>query len=153
MRDGGEDFRTGETIGDQTYFDDRIDIYHIFPQKWCVTNKIERNLYDSVSNKTAISAKTNRIISAKAPSVYHADLERVAKVAEERMDSIFRCHVIDPLALRCDDFDEFFKDRQSALVARIEAVMGKKLILVEDEGGIEDVGLDQDDGEYSEAAA
>jgi len=33
MRDGGEDFRTGETIGDQTYFDDRIDIHHIFPQK------------------------------------------------------------------------------------------------------------------------
>ncbi|CAN5624251.1 hypothetical protein BH23CHL4_BH23CHL4_18710 [soil metagenome] len=69
------------------------------------------------------------------------------------MDSILRCHVMDRLALRCDDFDEFFKDRQSALVARIEAVMGKKLILVEDEGGIEDVGLDQEDGQYSEAAA
>jgi hypothetical protein len=35
MRDGGKDFRTGEPINIQTYFDDSIDIHHIFPQDWC----------------------------------------------------------------------------------------------------------------------
>ena len=34
VRDGGRDFRTGEPIEAQTVFDDKIDIHHIFPEKW-----------------------------------------------------------------------------------------------------------------------
>lgn len=33
MRDGGRDFRTGEPIDAQTFFDDKVDIHHIFPEK------------------------------------------------------------------------------------------------------------------------
>ena len=32
MRDGGRDFRTGEPIEAQIFFDDKIDIHHIFPR-------------------------------------------------------------------------------------------------------------------------
>jgi hypothetical protein len=32
MRSGCQDFRTGETITMQTFFDDSIDIHHIFPE-------------------------------------------------------------------------------------------------------------------------
>ena len=31
MRDGSRDFRTGEPIEAQTFFDDSIDIHHVFP--------------------------------------------------------------------------------------------------------------------------
>lgn len=69
------------------------------------------------------------------------------------MDFILRSHVIEPLALRCDDFEEFFKDRQRALVERIEAVMGKKLFVVESDGDMDDFEIGEEDGENSEAAA
>lgn len=34
MRDGARDFRTGDTIQIATYFDDQVDIHHVFPQGW-----------------------------------------------------------------------------------------------------------------------
>jgi hypothetical protein len=41
LNEGGLDFRSGETIDQQSYFDDKIDIHHIFPQRWCRNNAIE----------------------------------------------------------------------------------------------------------------
>ena len=80
MRDGGRDFRTGEPIEAQTFFDDKIDIHHIFPEKWCKTAGIEPGTYNSVINKTAISARTNRQIGGKAPSKYLPAVEKAAGV-------------------------------------------------------------------------
>ena len=40
LKEGGLDFRSGETINHQSYFDDKIDIHHIFPQQWCRNNGI-----------------------------------------------------------------------------------------------------------------
>lgn len=71
MKDKCCDFRTGEPIESQTFFDDKIDVHHIFPQKWCKENNIEKRYYDSIINKTAISARTNRKIGGNAPSKYH----------------------------------------------------------------------------------
>ena len=60
IRDGGRDFRTGEPIKDQTFFDDhQIDIHHIFPERWCKDNDCDPATYNSVINKTAISARTH----------------------------------------------------------------------------------------------
>lgn len=36
LQHGGLDFRTGDPIDVQMYFDDKIDIHHIFPQDWCI---------------------------------------------------------------------------------------------------------------------
>jgi len=66
IKDGVLDFRTGEEITLQMYFDDKIDIHHIFPQKYCKENGIDPKRCDCVINKTAISAKTNRIIGGNA---------------------------------------------------------------------------------------
>ena len=35
LREGACDWMTGEEASIQTYFDESIDIHHIFPQKWC----------------------------------------------------------------------------------------------------------------------
>jgi hypothetical protein len=43
------------------------------------------------------------------------------------MDEILRSHLIDPLALRADDFDRFFEARSEALLAKIEKAMGKSI--------------------------
>lgn len=127
LRDGGLDFRTGEAIDLQMYFDDRIDIHHIFPQDWCKTRGIDPRRSDSVINKTAISARTNRVIGGNAPSAYLTRIESIAGISEDRMDEILQSHVIVPSALRADDFDAFFGAREQALLNRIEKAMGKPI--------------------------
>ena len=128
MRDGGLDFRSGERIDIQTYFDDSIDIHHIFPRDWCIKQGIDARRYDCVVNKTPLAAKTNRIISNRAPSDYLERLQQSAGINSERMDEILESHLIFPLALRVDDFTEFFAARENALLTRIEEAMGKPIM-------------------------
>ncbi len=127
MRDGGRDFRTGEQIDTQLYFDDYIDIHHIFPQQWCQQNGIERRRYNSIINKIPISAKTNRMIGGKAPAIYLERLEKGAEISPARMDEILRSHCIDPDSLRANDFNTFFAKRGQALLLKIEQVIGKPI--------------------------
>lgn len=127
MRDGGQDFRTGDSIDVQLYFDDRIDIHHIFPQDWCKHNKIDVRRYDSIVNKTPLAAKTNRMISNNAPSTYLVRIQRSVGIDDARMDQILHSHVVDPNYLRTDNFDAFFKAREAALLDRIEKAMGKPI--------------------------
>jgi hypothetical protein len=127
MCDDCLDFRTGEAIDVQMYFDDKIDIHHIFPKEWCKQKKIDPKLYDSIINKTPLSAKTNRMIGSNAPSGYLARIQKNAGISEERMNEILRSHLIDPVALRGDDFDTFFQARKEALLDRIEKAMDKPI--------------------------
>jgi hypothetical protein len=50
MRDGARDFRTGEPIEDQTFFDDKVDIHHLFPKRWCRAADLPAAIYHSVIN-------------------------------------------------------------------------------------------------------
>jgi hypothetical protein len=127
MRDGGRDFRTGEPIEAQTFFDDKIDIHHLFPEKWCKTAGIEPGTYNSVINKTALSARTNRQIGGRAPSKYLPAIERGAGIVPARMDEILRSHCVAPERLRADHFWEFYAARADALLQRIEAATGKSI--------------------------
>ncbi len=132
MRDGGIDFRTGEPINIQTYYEDNIDIHHIFPQDWCKNNGVDRDDYNSIINKTPLSAKTNRTIGGNAPSAYLKDVQRIAEIDENRMDEILGSHVIEPDFLRNDDFQGFFETRKKAILKRIETAMGKSVIYREE---------------------
>ena len=51
---------TGEASSIQTYFDESIDIHHIFPQKWCGEHGIEPARCDSIVNKTPLTARTTQ---------------------------------------------------------------------------------------------
>ena len=127
LKEGGLDFRSGETINQQSYFDDKIDIHHIFPQKWCRNNGIEPKRCDCIVNKTPLSAKTNRMIGGSAPSNYLGRIQKSAGITPTRMDAILESHVIAPAVLRSDDFLAFFKAREKALLDRVEAAMGKPI--------------------------
>lgn len=129
LRDGGCDFLTGFAIDTLKHFDEAVDIHHIFPRHWCEKHGIKPELYDSVINKTPLSAKTNKIIGGNAPSVYLSNIQKKGDITEERMDEILRSHVIDPVALRSDNFEFFFQARQKNLLERIEKAMGKSLLL------------------------
>jgi len=127
MRDGARDFRTGEPIEAQTFFDDKIDIHHIFPQNWCGKARLKAGTYDSVINKTALSARTNRQIGGRAPSQYLSRIERGAGVQTAQMDEILRSHCIAPEHMRADRFWQFYAARAESLLRRIEAATGKNI--------------------------
>jgi len=134
MRDGARDFVSGEPYEIQTYFTDRVDIHHIFPKAWCVRSGVDRDRYDSIVNKTPLSADTNRSIGGRAPSEYLEIVKRKGGADDERIDEILRTHVIEPALLRSADFEGFFERRRRDLLGRIADSMGKKLVEEEQEG-------------------
>ena len=125
MRDGCRDFLTSSTVQDQTSWVSPIDIHHIFPRAWSVGHKIDSNYYESIINKTGISARTNRIIGGRGPSVYLPRLQSIGGISEEEMDENLESHKIGPSELRADNFAKFFERRGEALLTVIESAMGK----------------------------
>lgn len=127
MRDGCQDFVSGEAITDQTYFDDKIDIHHIFPRDWCISQSLDKDDWNSIINKTAISAKTNRSIGGSAPSVYLPKVAKRAGIHIDQLETILATHLIDIESLKADDFHAFFNQRKNALLDRIEQATGKSI--------------------------
>lgn len=151
MREGAQDFRSGQKFDHIVFFGENVDIHHIFPQDWCKRQGIKPAVYDSIINKTPLSYRTNRIIGGVAPSEYVAKLEKgnekTPPILPERLDAHLRSHLIDPNLLRADSFDAFMADRQRRLLALIEEATGKAAYAgtVEEEG--EDVEVDEDAAE------
>lgn len=127
MHDGAKDFRTGDTIQLATYFNDEVDIHHIFPQGWFKDLGQSNPLMDSVVNKTPLSKRTNIQVGKKAPSVYLSAIEDRDGIDAEALDAILMTHVIDPAILRSDDFERFYEARFEQLLQRIESAIGKQI--------------------------
>lgn len=127
VRDGARDFRTGEAYGIQNYFDDAIDIHHVFPRKWCSENSVDSRVADCIVNKTPLSSRTNRTIGGSAPSTYLDRIQRGLEIPQNRMNEILNSHVIEPGPLRSDDFASFFDQRKEQLLSRIEQATGKQI--------------------------
>ncbi len=126
MRQGGRDWIRDEPINMATFFDQQIDIHHVFPKAWCNRNGIDENRRESIVNKTALSYSTNRAIGGDSPSAYVPRVENAAGVTAEELDAIIAGHAINPATLRAADFDAFFAHRWQALLDLIEAAMGKE---------------------------
>ena len=154
LKEGGLDFRSGETINQQSYFDEKIDIHHIFPQQWCRNHGVEPKRCDSIVNKTALSAKTNRMIGGAAPSLYLTRVQKNAGIAPARMDEILKSHLIGSELLRGDDFAAFFKAREKSLLDRVETAMGKPIARDLPQPQIQDLGdYEEDDSAEEELVA
>ncbi len=128
LREDARDFMTGKPIASSLYFDEQLDIHHIFPRDWCNKREIGRDVIDSIVNKTPLGARTNRIIGNNAPSSYLAKIQRTAGIDTEQMDTILLSHCIDPQPLRSDDFSAFFDARMQSLLKLIEQAMGKPIV-------------------------
>jgi len=133
MREGGKDFRTSSPITAQVFEDEHIDIHHIFPQKWCKDAKIDPKIFDTIINKTAISARTNRMIGGKAPSLYLKEIEKRAGISRNELNSTLETHLIDPSLLREDEFVKFIDARRTELLELIASATGKAMGAAVDE--------------------
>ena len=151
---GCRDFVTGKTTGVMTFFNDRIDVHHIFPRAWCKRNGISDSIFNSMVNKTPLSAATNRFIGGDAPSSYLKRIENRYEMSSEALDAILRTHLIEPEHLRNDDFEAFFSARIEALSIIVSKAMVKSV--VKDQGTNEaerDVDESMEDDEGEEAVA
>ena len=119
MKQGGRDFISGKGIELMTFYRDRIDIHHIFPQKWCKSKGIEPAVFNSIINKAPLSAASNREIGGSAPSEYLKRIEKKHGLSSTQLDDILCSHFIDPDALRADDFARFYAARKEALALSI----------------------------------
>jgi hypothetical protein len=129
MKEGAQDFRSGQQFNHIVFFGENVDIHHIFPRKWCEERGIKPDVYDSIINKTPLSYRTNRIVGGDAPSVYLSKLQSGGREWEsmhpERLDGFLHSHLINPDLLRADDFEAFMRDRQQRLLELIESATGK----------------------------
>lgn len=152
MKEGAQDFRSGQKFDHTVFFGESVDIHHIFPQDWCRKQSIKPAEYDSIINKTPLSFRTNRIIGGIAPSEYLAKLEKGDKqtpaIDRKHLDAYLRSHLIDPDILRTNNFDTFMADRQKQLLRLIEQATGKTAYT----GEILEEGVDvEDDADMIEA--
>ena len=131
MQEGATDFRTGQPFNQTVFFDEDVDIHHIFPQAWCRQQGLEPAIYDSVINKTPLSYRTNRKIGGVAPSVYLQRLEAGQNddppISRSTMDEYLRTHCVDPMLLRGDAFENFMNDREERLLKLIARVTGHEI--------------------------
>lgn len=126
---GAQDWRTGEKATTDAYFETAIDIHHIFPKVWSVSRGLAPQRYDSIVNKTPLSAHTNRVIGGRAPSDYLQRVANGAGISATTLDQNVASHVVEPATLRADDFDAFFAARSQAILTRIEQATGKPVLL------------------------
>ncbi|MFD3521260.1 DUF262 domain-containing protein [Streptomyces sp. NPDC058653] len=145
LKAGARDWRTGEKAEVIGYFDESVDIHHIFPKTWCDKAGYEPTVYNSIVNKTPLTARTNRIIGGAAPSDYLERLEKTAETAREGVAERIRSHLAHPDLMAADDFDGFFAARRAALLGSISAAMGKAILDDESAAGDPGISLDVSD--------
>ena len=125
MKFGSRDFISGTPVDLNTYFNNAIDIHHIFPRVWCENNKLPRDKWNSVVNKAPLAASTNRFISGDPPSEYLARIHKNKQVSDPSLDEFLISHAIPVDELRFDNFDAFILRRATALLGLIETATGK----------------------------
>jgi len=128
MRHGCQDFVSGRGFELMTFYNDKVDVHHVFPQAWCKKQRINPKVFDSIVNKTPLSKKSNIAVGGDAPSVYLKRIETRHGFTAERLDGILRTHLIEPRFLRTDDFQGFFDARLAALSGLVSSALAKAVV-------------------------
>lgn len=119
------DWMEDKALDQVQYVNLAVDIHHIFPKKWCTQHDVDNERCESIVNKTAVSAVTNRTIGGAAPSSYLKQIEKKAQIDSGKLNSLLDAHLVSADLLREDDFDGYFGDRRERLCEMIERAMGK----------------------------
>jgi hypothetical protein len=151
MGHGCRDFITGRPTDIMTFFNDKIDIHHIFPRDWCVKKGIAPGVFNSIVNKTPLSKASNITISGDAPSVYLKRIEKKQGLSAAELDDILRSHLIEPEHLRTDNFEAFFATRIGALAGVVSTAMEKPVVEEQGANEVERDDLTDDDEDYADS--
>ena len=127
MQVGSKDFVSGDAVELTNYFEQAVDIHHIFPKAHCIRENYKSQKWNSAVNKSPLTARTNRILGGNKPSTYVRSIENNFSLDPKHLDNHLLSHLINPELLRADDFDDFIRDRATRLLDLIEKCMGKSI--------------------------
>ena len=73
MAEGAIDFRSGQPFGQTVFFDEYVDIHHIFPQDWCKTQQIGYARVSKTDGSQSLDRQRDALQAAgvDAGHVYH----------------------------------------------------------------------------------
>jgi hypothetical protein len=144
------DWMEDKALDKVQYVELAVDIHHIFPKAWCNANGIDAEHRESIVNKTAISAPTNRAIGGAAPSAYLRYIEKRAQISPEDLDTLLASHLVPADNLRADDFDGYFTVRRELICQLAEKAMGKAVPRDVDAGQAEEDSSQFEESEVAE---
>jgi hypothetical protein len=128
MRVGGAaDWLAGAPMDEASYFQKDVDIHHVFPEAWCKKQNIPPTTYNSIVNKTGLTATTNRILQGHAPSLYLKRIEDKTGFSSAKVNDLLRSHLIEPHLLRANDVAGMMVARAARLVDEIQKATGRKV--------------------------
>lgn len=127
LKNHARDFISGAEMDFSTYLNEKIDIHHIFPKDYCIGQNYDKSKWNSIVNKTPISARSNREIGGVAPSVYLGKLEKKGSVMPSDLDGYVETHWIDHNLLRNNEFQDFIIDRAKKILSAIEQATGRTI--------------------------
>ncbi len=127
LKNHARDFISGAEMDFSTYSNEKIDIHHIFPKDYCIRHRYDKSKWNSIVNKTPISASSNREIGGVAPSEYLGKLEKKGSVLPSDLDGYVETHWIAHAMLRNNEFHNFIIDRAKKLLSAIEEVTGRTI--------------------------
>lgn len=140
LKQGALDFMSGSPMDFTNFTEQAVDIHHIFPRAYCEKMHYNRHKWNSIVNKTPITAHTNRTVGGSAPSAYLAKIEGEGRVAEDDLDKYLETHLVNVNALRNDDFDTYFISRAKSVIALISSAMGKAVTNLDGDDVVEAFG-------------
>lgn len=123
-----KDLISGSEMDYVLFNENKIDIHHIFPRDYCENRKLKKELWNSICNKTPLTASTNREIGGSAPSVYLGKIEKKGQVNSNTLDSYLETHLINPSYIRNDNFDDYILDRTKNILDLIEKATNKAIV-------------------------
>lgn len=121
------DFISGREMDFTVYKAEYIDIHHIFPRSYCEKNKLPKEKWNSIVNKTPITYSTNREIGGVAPSEYLKKIETKGQVDTADLNTYLETHWIDVASCRTDEFEKHIVLRAKKLLDAIETATGKNI--------------------------
>ena len=137
-----KDFISGSDMNITYFIDENIDIHHIFPKDYCYKKSLglQDNKWNSVINKTPLSAKSNRMIGGSAPSIY---LDKIEKnmTSLSNLENNLKSHYISVEDIKNNDFDNYYIKRTKSILKLIETAMGKPISGLDSENVIQKYGV------------
>ncbi|MFJ1614449.1 DUF262 domain-containing protein [Streptomyces sp. NPDC088251] len=113
-----------------------VDVHQVFPRSWLRKNLDDTYPATSIVNKTPLSLRASQSLIG-APAAYVESLAAAADLRPEWFDDVLLTHLVDPKALRANDYVAFFESRAAALEELVYQAMGKRTTVVRDAADVE----------------
>ncbi|MFE2686197.1 GmrSD restriction endonuclease domain-containing protein [Streptomyces mirabilis] len=105
-----------------------VNVRQIFPKTWFRRGNSQGLPTNSIVNKTPLSYRA-AMDMAGSPASYLSTMVAASDMRPEWFDDVLATHLIDPEALRTNDYERFYNDRSKQLQDLVHAAMGKKTML------------------------